>query len=250
VDDWLQFASLFSVGLFAGVLNVTAGGGSFLTLPLLIFLGYPPIEANGTNRVGIFLQNLGAVWSFNRQGLVDLNWMRWAMGPGLLGCLFGTWLALVVNDDTFQKTLALLIVGVTIWTLWDPVRKPWSNESLSPGVYVLVMTLGFFVIGLYAGFVQAGVGFFILALATLVGLDLVRGNSLKVLSVLVFTCLALSLFAWYGKVHWVVGLSLGAGTMVGGLMGVKLTIVQGHSWLKKFVTITMIGFAIKLWIDV
>ena len=99
MDDWLQFASLFSVGLFAGVLNVTAGGGSFLTLPLLIFLGYPPIEANGTNRVGIFLQNLGAVWSFNRQGLVDLSWMRWAMGPGLLGCLLGTWLALVVDAD-------------------------------------------------------------------------------------------------------------------------------------------------------
>lgn len=250
MDDWIQIVSLFSVGLVAGVLNVTAGGGSFLTLPLLIFLGHPPIEANGTNRVSIFLQNLGAVWSFNRQGLVDLHWIRRAIGPGFLGCLIGTWFALVVDNDTFQKTLAFLMVGVTIWNLWDLVKEPWSKESMTPGLYCVVMTLGFFVIGLYAGFVQAGVGFFILALATLVGLDLVRGNALKVLSVLVFTCLALPLFAWHGKVNWVVGLLLGAGTLVGGLIGVKLTIFKGHSWLKKFVTITMIGFAIKLWIDV
>ena len=175
--------------------------------------------------------------------------MRWAIGPGLFGCLIGTWFALVVDDDTFQKILALLMVGITIWTLWDPVREPLSKKSLNPVLYFVVMTLGFFGIGLYAGFVQAGVGFVILTLATLVGLDLVRGNALKVLSVLVFTCLALAIFAWEGKVNWIVGLILGAGTVVGGLIGVKLTIFKGHSWLKRFVTLTMIVFAIKLWID-
>ena len=229
---------------------MTAGGGSFLTLPLLIFLGLPATVANGTNRVGIFMQNLGAVWSFHRQSLVDPYWLRWAMGPGLLGCLIGTWLALIVDHETFQKTLALLMVGLTLWTIWDPLKEPWSNSPLPPSIHFVMLSLGFFVIGLYAGFVQAGVGFFLLALASIAGLDLVRGNALKVLSVLIFTGLALTLFAWHGKVNWVLGIILGFGTVIGGLLGVKLTILKGHTWLKKIVTITMIVFAVKLWITV
>ena len=246
----MQGVSLFGVGLFAGVLNVTAGGGSFLTLPLLIFLGQPPVEANGTNRVGIFLQNLAAVWSFNRQGVLPLEWRGWVLGPGLVGCVIGIWLALIVDNETFQKALALLMIPVTLWTLWEPVKEPRSTASLDSGSHWAIMTCGFFGIGLYAGFVQAGVGFFILALATLNGLDLVRGNAVKVLSVLIFTCVALVFFAWNGKVDWTIGGLLGAGTLLGGLLGVKVTILKGHAWIKKVVTITMIGFAVKLWMDV
>ena len=66
MEDWIPYAILFLAGGVAGVLNVVAAGGSFLTLPLLIFLGLPASVANGTNRVTILLQNIGAVWGFHR----------------------------------------------------------------------------------------------------------------------------------------------------------------------------------------
>ncbi len=111
------------------------------------------------------------------------------------------------------------------------------------------LALGFFVIGLYGGFVQAGVGFFILAVTTMAGLDLVRGNAVKVLSVLIFTTVALGIFAWEGKVHWPLGLTLAAGNVLGGLLGVRLTVLKGHAWVKGVVTVAVLVFAVKLLID-
>ena len=245
---WAEHIFLFSVGFFAGILNVTAGGGSFLTLPVLIFLGLPAAEANGTNRVGIFLQNIGAVWSFHRHGIVEWYWMKWAMGPGLLGCVIGAWLALTVGEEAFQKILAILMFGVIIWTFWDPLGNIAPLRTVNTSVQFWVISVGFFGIGLYAGFLQAGVGFFILGLAVAVGLDFVRGNALKVLSVLIFTSLALVIFAWYGRIDWLLGATLGAGTMLGGVIGVKLTVIKGHAWLKRIVTVTMILCAVKLWV--
>jgi uncharacterized membrane protein YfcA len=233
----------------AGVLNVIAGGGSFLTLPILIFMGLPATVANGTNRVGILFQNVGAVWGFHRHRVLDWRSVLWAAFPASFGALLGTWLALVTPAQTFQKLLAFLMVALTLWTLWDPVsrlrRRHPASEQPRYGVSVVV---GFFLVGIYGGFVQAGVGFLVLAVTTLAGLDLVRGNAVKVLSILVFTVLSLGLFAWDGKVEWLTGFVLAAGTVLGGQLGVHLTVLKGHKWVKAVVTITVIVFAAKLWL--
>ena len=98
-------------------------------------------------------------------------------------------------------------------------------------------------------FVQAGVGFFLLAATTWAGLDLVRGNAVKVLTVLVFTLMALAVFAWQGKVVWVTGMVLAAGFAVGGRLGAWLTLTHGHAWVRRVVTITIVVFAIELWLN-
>ena len=103
-----QYLLLFSVGLVAGTLNVIAGGGSFLTIPLLIFMGLPPIVANGTNRVGILCQNITASWSFQRHGVVDWQYVRWATGPAVIGALLGSKIAIVIGDEIFKNILAVL----------------------------------------------------------------------------------------------------------------------------------------------
>ena len=141
------------------------------------------------------------------------------------------------------------MVAVTLWTLWDPLKARHSTAGFSARPHeAAVVGVGFFLIGVYGGFVQAGVGFLILAVTTLAGLDLVRGNAVKVLSVLFFGVVALGIFAWEGKVHWPLGLSLGAGTVLGGLVGVKLTITRGHRWIKGVVTVTILLFAVRLWL--
>ncbi len=96
---------------------------------------------------------------------------------------------------------------------------------------------------------QAGVGFLILAMTTMAGLDLVRGNAVKVLTVLVFTPVALGIFIWYGKVHWPMGLALAAGNVLGGLIGVRLTVLIGHVWVRGIVTMAVVLFAVRLWLE-
>ncbi|MCH8015914.1 MAG: sulfite exporter TauE/SafE family protein [Acidobacteria bacterium] len=248
MDQWSSYLLLFGVGSVAGVLNVVAGGGSFLTLPVLIFLGLPPTLANGTNRVGVVLQNVGAVWSFRRHGMIDWSYLLWAALPAMVGAVLGSWVALRVGDELFQNILVFLMVAVTLWTLWDPLKKTQlkaSGSSQTPVVAVLVA--GFFLSGVYGGFVQAGVGFLILATTSLAGLDLVRGNAVKVLSVLCFGVVSLGMFAWQDKVDWWIGLALGTGMVLGGLVGVKLTVLKGHAWIKRVVTVTIIVFALRLW---
>lgn len=255
------YPALFAAGLVSGALNVVAGGGSFLVLPLLIFAGLPPTVANGTNRVAILVQNVGAVWSFDRYRVLDRTLAPWAALPAVAGAVAGSWAALAVGDEAFQRSLAFLMVAVSLWTLWDPIgrrarrraRASAEPEQAAPQALSRrgrwLLAAGFFAVGVYGGFVQAGVGFLILAATTLAGLDLVRGNALKVLVVLAYIPLSLAIFAWQGKVDWGLGLVLAAGHLAGALLGVRLTVLKGHRWIERVVTIAVIAFAIGLWLD-
>jgi hypothetical protein len=249
----LLYPALFAAGLVAGALNVVAGGGTFLTLPLLIFAGLPPTVANGTNRVAILVQNVGAVWGFDRHKVLERSLVPWTALPSIVGAVLGSWAALVVGDENFQRALALLMVVISLWTLWDPIgrrarrRTPTTAPLDRRGKWLLAAA--FFAVGVYGGFVQAGVGFLILAATTWAGLDLVRGNALKVLVVLAYIPLSLAIFAWQGKVVWGLGLVLAAGHLAGAFLGVHLTVLKGHRWVQRVVTIAVIAFAVKLWLD-
>ena len=241
-------ALLFVVGIVAGTLNVVAGGGSFLTLPTLIFLGLPPGVANGTNRIGIFMQNAGAVWGFHRHRVLDWKLGAWAAIPATMGAALGTLIAVRIEDDAFQRILAGLMVGITVISLWDPIGRRRATRGAPPAAPNRAwMALGFFGVGIYGGFVQAGVGFFILAATTLAGLDMVRGNAVKVLAILCFTVMALGIFSVQGLVLLWPGLILGIGTTIGGQIGVRLTVLKGHRWVKRVVSIMVVLFAIRLW---
>lgn len=247
--DWASHLVLALAAAVAGALNVVAGGGSFLVLPVMIFLGLPATVANGTNRIGILAQNATAVWGFHQHRLIEGGWIAVAVVPALAGAALGTWAAIVIEDAAFRRALAFIMVAVSLWTLWDPLahRRPHERAGLQGRLGRIWSVLLFFAIGVYGGFVQAGIGFLLLAATTLQGLDLVRGNALKVLIVLVFTPLTLVLFALGGKVDWGMGLALAAGYGAGGLAGVRLTVRKGHAWLKRVVTVTVIVFAILLW---
>ncbi len=246
MEWWGAWLALFAVGAAAGTLNVIAGGGSFLTLPVLILLGLPPGVANGTNRVGIVVQNVGAVLGFRRHGLREPGALAWAALPASAGALLGTWLALEIADDAFRRVLAFLMVAITLLTLWDPVAR--YSGPARPRPRAALLAAGFFVAGIYGGFIQAGVGFLILAVTTLAGLDLVRGNAVKVLAILVFTALSLAIFAWQGRVEWLPGLVLAAGNLIGGLLGVRLTVLKGHRWVRGVVTAAVVLLAVRLWL--
>lgn len=242
-EPW-SYLALAAAGFIAGVLNVVAGGGSFLTLPLLIFLGLPATLANGTNRVGVLMQNVSAVWGFHRFGVLDWRWAITASLPALVGSAIGSTAALYVGDDLFRRILAVVMVAVTLATLLGPDPQP---DTRARSAHSWAVAAGFFLVGVYGGFLQAGVGFLVLAITTWSGLDLVRGNAVKVLSVFLLTALALAIFAANASIHWPMGIALAVGNTLGGVVGVRLAVLKGHRWLKGVVTFTIIAFAIRLW---
>lgn len=261
MDGILNYTMLAGIGLVAGALNTVAGGGSFLTLPALIVLGLPPSEANGTNRLAVILQSLTALCEFRRSGggsAAHRNGNENEMArqlavvaamPTILGSLLGAWVSLAVGDEVFKKTLSILMVAVTVWTLWEPIANKTATLRPPASRYGAGHALLFLLVGLYGGFVQAGVGFLILAVTTSSGLDLVRGNAIKVFSVLLLTVVSLLFFAWHGTVDWSVGFALGLGSAAGGLLGARLSIRLGGTWIRRVVIATMFVFAIVLWIS-
>jgi uncharacterized membrane protein YfcA len=246
LTDPSAYLLLVAVGIAASTLNVLAGGGSFLTLPILIFLGLPTTVANGTNRLGVMMQNVGAVWGFHKAGVLDWRWAMTASAPALVGSALGTWAALYVGDDLFRRILAIVMVVVTLATLVMPDPRPDVNTRSARS---WVVAAGFFIVGVYGGFLQAGVGFLVLAITTWARMDLVRGNAIKVVSVALLTLLALVIFIANGAVHWPMGLALAAGNTIGAQIGVYLAVRKGHAWLRGVVTITVIAFAIRLWLS-
>jgi uncharacterized protein len=245
--SWLGFVALCLVGFLAAVINVIAGGGSFLTLPLLIFLGLPASVANGTNRVGVLANNVSSVLGFHRHQVLPVRWALGVSVPAVVGAGFGVWAALNVPDIAFRRILSLVMLAMTLGTLLHrSIRGAPRAEPRSPGHWTMVV--GFFVTGLYGGFIQAGVGFLALAMTTLAGLDMVRGNAVKVFTIMLLTLLSLAVFAGTGHINWPAGAALALGNLLGGIVGVRVAVFKGHKWIEHVVTMTIVVFAVLLWV--
>jgi uncharacterized membrane protein YfcA len=139
------------------------------------------------------------------------------------------------------------MLGMTLWTLLARPAGAGGAARVSP--WHPGMIAAFLLIGLYGGLIQAGVGFAVLAATRLAGMDLVRGNAVKVLTVLLLTVLSLAIFAAGGVVRWGPGVALGAGNAVGATLGVRLAVTQGHAWIERVVTIAVVVMALLLWIE-
>jgi uncharacterized membrane protein YfcA len=241
-----QVPVLVLVGVLAGFLNVLAGGGSLLTLPLLIFFGLPAATANGTNRVAIFCQNIFAITGFKRKGVFPIRLALICTPPALIGSYFGANLAITVDEMVFRRLLALIMVGVLIFMVIDPMKHLQQAEKSMTPLRLAVLIVSFFGVGVYGGFVQAGVGFLIITGLLMHGLDLVRINAVKVLVVFAFTLVALGVFVVHGQVDYVLGLSLAVGNSTGGWFASHLAVEKGHEWIKRFVVVTVLIFALRL----
>jgi len=135
-----QLPLLFFVGIVAGIINTLAGGGSLLTLPLLIFMGLPGAVANGTNRIAIFCQNIFAIRGFSKRGVMPLQLALLCTPPALLGSWLGANLAISLDDQVFKRILALIMVGVLIFTAIDPMKR-FRQEDIQFGLWRKVLII-------------------------------------------------------------------------------------------------------------
>jgi len=244
--SWYKILAVIGVGLIAGFINTLAGSGSLLTLPLLMFLGLPPNVANGTNRIAILLQNVVGVSSFKNQKVLDLGEGIKIGIPAVIGSLIGARIAVNLNDAFMEKVIGGLLIGMFFLIILKPNRWLKGREEQVP-LKMFWQAVIFFFIGIYGGFIQAGVGFFLLAGLVLgAGFELVRANALKVFIVFLYTPFALAVFILNGDVNYVFGFILAIGNMLGAFFGARVAVKWGAPAVRVFLLVALFFASLKL----
>jgi uncharacterized membrane protein YfcA len=242
-----QIPLIILTGFLAAFLNTVGGGGSLFSVPILTFLGLPITSANATSRVALLFQNIFAVGGFRSKNIA-LPWPYSlylglsSLGGGLIGAL----LASQIADEVFNKIFVAVMFLSVLLILYDPMKST-GEEKLS-FKHQLTGVILFFFIGIYGGFVQAGIGFMVIAVLSLVNnLSLVKSNYVKVFAAIVYTGVSVIVFAWQGKIFWITGLILAIGHAMGGWYASRWSVDKGEKWIKRVMIISIIGMAIKLW---
>jgi uncharacterized membrane protein YfcA len=248
MESYLDFTILFAAGVLAGIINILSAGGSMITLPIFIFLGLDPITANGTNRIAILIQSTSAIYSFKRQGYADPKNSAIFSLFVLPGALAGVFFSIQIDPAIFQRILAGVMILSIAFLLLPKQSPPSDGQSLYR--HPILLGLGLLVIGLYGGFIQAGVGFLWLALAyRLLPISLVKINMHKVYIILIYNLPALLIFSLWGHVHWRMGLSMALGNALGAYVATHLAIKKGDRLIRATTIAMILVMALKLYRD-
>ena len=243
-----EYPLLILAGFVAGFMNTMAGGGSLLTLPLLIFLGLPAAVANGTNRVAIFMSTLSATAGFKSKGVSNFPFNIYLGFSGLIGALIGARIAIDIKGELFNKILAIIMILVVLLIVFKPKISYSELMERLTGKHLFVSMIAFFFIGIYGGFINAGIGFVIMLFLHYYNrLDLVKVNATKVVIVLIYTSGALITFALADKVNWTYGIFLATGNFIGGWNSSRWSVKKGENTIKIFLLIIVVLMSIKLW---
>jgi hypothetical protein len=220
------YGALLAAGVAAGFVNTMAGGGSLLTLPALMLLGLPANVANGTNRLAIVTQSLSGVISFHREGKLHTAAVLPVAAPTIVGALAGAGVAAIAPAEILKPVLlGTMIVMALLMVVRSQAIVPAEDEEPRSAWRHPASLLGLFAAGLYGGFVQAGVGFVLLAvLGGLLRYDVVRANALKLVCTLLFSVPALAIFAIADQVEWIPAAILAVGTVIGSQLGVRFAV--------------------------
>lgn len=243
----LPVVLLISAGILVGFINTLAGGGSVISLSILMFLGLPANVANGTNRIGILLQTLVSTRNFHIAKSIDWKKGLFLAIPAVIGSLIGSQFASTLNKETFEFIIGGLLLFIMIMMIVQPEKWIKEDKTKTEKKISALQIIIFLGIGFYGGFIQAGVGFFLLSgLVWSAGYELVKANALKNLIVLLYTPFALAVFLINDQVHLLYGLILALGNMTGAYLASKLALKKGASFVRWIVFAVIIVTALKL----
>lgn len=244
--EWLLF---LVAGVGTGIINTLAGSGSLITLPIFVFIcGLPAPVANGTNRIGVLLQSGVGLATYRKRGVLDLAGTPRLLTAIIAGAVVGALIAVDLNEETMNLVLGILMVVMFIvlilkpsrWIHDQPVDTARSNHPLS--------LLAFFAIGVYGGFIQAGVGIFLLAGLVLISrFTLKSGNGIKLLVVFLYSIPSLAVFFWFDQVHIGYGLAMAVFQALGAWIGVRWIVQfdQADVWIHRILMVAVAAAAIK-----
>ena len=236
--DIYQTIILIVIGLTAGVINTLAGGGSNLSLPALMMFGLPADIANATNRVSVLMQSITATRGFYKHKKIETAAVKDSFFPLLIGGLAGAITASYLNVELLKPLLLGTMISVSLWVVFKSDTKTDEQSKRKSCFESKLALLATFAAGFYGGFVQAGVGFVLIA--TFVGAlnyDLLRANAMKVVATVIFTSIALMVFIFRDQVAWLPGILLGIGSMIGAQIAVRFAVDVKAKTLKIMVLV-------------
>ena len=240
--DPIHFALLVGAGTLAGLINTLAGGGSLLSVPLLVFIGLPGEIANGTNRIGILAQGAMAIRSFRRAGLPALRLAAPLLPPVLIGSWIGAALISRLNGAAFERLFGVVMIMLLIPTLRGSLPSKKQKPAPRPWPVPLRIAI-FFLLGLYGGAIQAGAGLFVLAALQRTGLDLVLANSVKVVIIFSLTVAAAPIFLFAHQVNGWAALALFIGFACGGWLGAWAALREGEKIIRPVMAVAVVAMA-------
>jgi uncharacterized membrane protein YfcA len=248
---WLHYTAAVLAGALAGVVNTLAGSGSLITLPMLMLLGLSAELANATNRIGVVLGALVGAQTFRKGGHLSIRTgnLAWLAVPAIAGSIIGALVATRLDAQAMQQVIGVVMVIMLVVILIKPKRWLIDPPSVEPNHRDLLTVLLFFLIGVYGGFIQAGVGIFLLAALVLrARYSLVQANALKVLLVLVFTVPALAVFIAKGQVYWRMGLLIAVGQCLGSWAAATFATKhpQANVWIRRLLILIVCLAILKM----
>jgi uncharacterized protein len=228
-------------GILVGFINTLSGGGSVISLSLLLILGLPANIANGTNRISIFFQTFSSVTSFTKQKMFDSMRPIWLGIPATIGAVLGAVTAVDVNQRVIEIAMAAAMVIMVFFLFYKPDKWLKENPAMLSKPIRWWQLVIFFAVGFYGGFIQVGVGYFLLmSLVVGVGYDLVKANAVKNLIVFLYAIFALAVFVIDGQVNYLYGLILSAGSVIGALIASYLAVKKGAGFIRAVIVASVI----------
>jgi uncharacterized protein len=200
-----------------GIINALAGNGSVITLTILTsVLGLPGVIANGTNRVGVLMNAIGAMTGFAGKRKMDYRLHIQYILPVVVGAVFGIMVATKVSSEQFMWVFKFLMVVMLIVIITNPERWLIAHAGKSSMPKWLEWP-SMLILGFYGGFIQMGMGIFYLAVLVLVArLPMIESNTIKAISVGTFTLIAVIIFGFSGMIVWSIGIVMGIAQFAGG----------------------------------
>ena len=240
--DYAQYPAFFVLGAIVSLINSIAGGGSTLSLPIMIFLGMPATVAN-------IIGNCSSAFNLMKHGYLNKKIFLQLLIPTIVGTGIGVCFLVHIGDKMFQAILAVVICVVVVMSNLrkDILGKP---PATPPEKLTWKGAIGFACISIYGCIVQVGVGFVqIFALTRYTGLDAIRVNALKNALTNVFLIVSTTALGIAGKIDWPIAIVMAAGAWLGGYCGSFLQRKKGNKFIQHFVSACSIAMAIYLIID-
>jgi hypothetical protein len=247
--DAAQLLLVAGAALLAGAVNAVAGGGTLLSFPALLLLGFPPLTANVTSTLGLLPGYAGGSFAYREELRVQRERVRF-LGPiSVAGAVVGAILLTRTSNHVFAAIVPWLILVACALLLLQPVvtsrvraRRPEREQHRSP-----VLAVAQFLGGAYGAFFGAGLGVMMLAvLGLFIRDDLQRINALKGMMSLIINVVAAIYFAFFGPVSWLVVLVMVPMSAAGGFIGVTLARRLHPVVLRTMVVALGVAFALHL----
>lgn len=219
-------------GVIVGFINTLAAGGTVISMTLYMALGMPIIDASGTNRIAVILQNLVGSMTFKRENLLDMKVALRLSVPVVIGVLCGAQFSMYVSNRIFEILFAggLIIIGLMI------ILKPsvWlKGREKGIAKFRWYHYLFLFLSGVYGGSVYVGLGYFLITIFVMgLGYDLIKANALKSFMAFATTPFSLIVFIMNGHVNYEWGIIHAMGNIVGSYFAARYSRNIGTSFIR------------------